>query len=76
MKNTRSTGRYGWYVRHYGEDAWELDAMDPNVLRDRVREEIEGLIDEEAWSRHRAIEAAEQETVTRVARGWICNGRI
>ena len=29
------------YVREYGVEAWELDALDPNKLRDLVRESIE-----------------------------------
>ncbi len=35
--------RYRWFVERYGRRCWELDAMDPNDLRDRVREEIEAL---------------------------------
>jgi hypothetical protein len=27
--------RYKWFVDNYGKKAWELDAMDPNELRDR-----------------------------------------
>ena len=28
--------RYRWFVTHYGDKCWELDAMNPNDLRDRV----------------------------------------
>jgi hypothetical protein len=28
--------RYKWFIRHYGDKCWELDAMDPNDLRSRV----------------------------------------
>ena len=28
--------RYKWFVRNYGKRCWELDALDPNVLRDCV----------------------------------------
>jgi hypothetical protein len=28
--------RYPWFVRNYGDTCWELDAMDPNDLRDTV----------------------------------------
>jgi len=59
--------RYNWYVDNYGEEAWELDAMDPNDLRDRMREEIEGFINKEAWERHKLTEKAEQETVRTIA---------
>jgi hypothetical protein len=60
--------RYKWYKAHCSEDAWELDALDPNVLRKRVEEAILGYINPEMWERMRCVEAAEQETVERVAR--------
>ena len=28
--------RYKWFVKHYGKKCWELDALDPNDLRDIV----------------------------------------
>lgn len=59
--------RYRWYRSRYGEDAWELDAMDPNVLRARVEAAIRAYIDEAAWERMRVVEDAEQQTVRRVA---------
>jgi hypothetical protein len=60
--------RYDWYVSNYGERAWELDAMDPNDLRDRVREEIENYIDAGAWEQHKKIETAQRETTSRIAK--------
>src|SRR5262249_37878270 len=30
----RADPRYQWYVEHYGQQCWEVDALDPNVLRD------------------------------------------
>jgi hypothetical protein len=31
----RGDARYRWFVERYGRRCWELDAMDPNTLRDR-----------------------------------------
>ena len=59
--------RYGWYVRNYGDQGWELDAMDPNDLRNRVREHVEAFIDPVAWERHQLAEVAEQKTVKTIA---------
>jgi hypothetical protein len=36
--------RYKWFVENYGDQCCELDAMDPNDLRDRVRSRIRKLI--------------------------------
>jgi hypothetical protein len=44
--------RYNWYIEHYGHKAWELDAMNPEVLRQRVEEAIlRQPIDWDAWKR-------------------------
>jgi hypothetical protein len=59
--------RYRWYVDHYGNEAWEVDAMDPADLRELVRSYVVDRIDKEAWERHQMIEAAQRETTKRVA---------
>jgi hypothetical protein len=45
--------RFKWYSANYGKQAWELDALDPNVLRDRVRRAILSKIDQDEWDRSR-----------------------
>jgi len=67
----QSDPRYDWYVARYGTEAWELDAMDPNGLRGRVRCAIEWYIDAESWERHKRTEEAEQETVRKIAERMI-----
>jgi hypothetical protein len=37
------------YIREFGEESWELDALNPTDLASLIREEIESLIDERAW---------------------------
>jgi len=59
--------RYDWYVTNYGGEAWELDAMDPNDLRERVRDEIKSYVDSESWERHQLVEALQMETVKTIA---------
>lgn len=59
--------RRRWYRTRYGVDAWELDALDPNLLRDRIEAAIEEYIDPEAWRRMELVNAAEQKTVHQVA---------
>jgi len=42
-----SSSRYDKYVAEHGTtDAWELDALDPHVTRDSVRDEVSALFDE------------------------------
>jgi hypothetical protein len=59
--------RYDWYVDEYGEEAWELDAMDPNTLRERVLENIKQYVRADDWEQHKKIEAVQRETTKRIA---------
>jgi hypothetical protein len=60
--------RYQWFVSHYGYQAWELDAMNPNELRERVKQEIEQYIDSDDWEQHKKIEAVQRETTKKIAK--------
>jgi len=62
--------RYAWYVRRYGSRCWELDAMSPPVLRDRVAGAIQAHIDLEAWERCGLGEQAEQASLGKVLNRW------
>jgi hypothetical protein len=62
--------RYEWFVRNYGDECWEVDALDPNALRDCVRERIEAEIEEEAWERCKVTERAEQESLRTIMKNW------
>ena len=43
-----SDTRFAGYVREHGTtDAWELDALDPTVLRDLIRQNVNALFDDE-----------------------------
>lgn len=50
------------YIAEYGDESWELDALEPMVLAGLVRSEIEKLRDEDTWEdavreedRHRSL---------------------
>jgi hypothetical protein len=66
----RNDPRYKWFVQNYGKRCWELDALDPNELRDCVEQEILKRIEPAAWERCRVVEAAEQESLIRVMAAW------
>jgi hypothetical protein len=44
------------YIEHYGDESWELDALDPATLSALIISEVEEARDEEAWG-----EAVEEE---------------
>jgi hypothetical protein len=62
--------RHNWYREHYGDRCWELDAMNPPDLRERVEEEICARINWTAWDRSRKAEEAEKATIDTVLANW------
>jgi hypothetical protein len=66
----RKDPRYKWLRANYGNRCWELDAMDPNDLRDCVEEAIRELIEPMAWERCEIVNQAEQESLRGVLDSW------
>jgi hypothetical protein len=66
----RDDPRYKWFVANYGDRCWELDAMDPNDLRDCVERAIVELIEPVAWERCDHINRAEQESLKTILEKW------
>jgi hypothetical protein len=66
----RKDPRCKWFRGNYGDRCWELDAMDPNDLRDCVEAEIKKLIEPVAWKRCEIVNAAEQESLKTVLGKW------
>jgi hypothetical protein len=62
--------RYTWFVETYGEQCWELDALSPADLRDRVETEIRGLLDIETWERYVRAETVEQASIVSAVSKW------
>jgi hypothetical protein len=58
--------RYKWFKREFGDQCWELDAMNPNDLPDRVRNAIMSLIDWDLWNQCLAIEKAEKAALAEI----------
>lgn len=53
LTDSRATG----YIAEFGDDSWELDALDPTTIADIIREAAEALID---WDRWQDVEAEEE----------------
>jgi hypothetical protein len=62
--------RCPWFVRNYGTRCWEIDAMDPNDLRDCVEDAIKELIEPKAWQRCEVVNKAEQESLKTILGKW------
>jgi hypothetical protein len=66
----RKDPRYKWFRSNYGERCWELDAMDPNDLRDCVESEIKKLIEPIAWERCEIVNRAEHKSLKSILENW------
>jgi len=62
--------RHQWFVRHYGRQCWELDAMPPPDLRKRVSDAISQLVDWDSWNHSRMVEAAETNSMRNLLEIW------
>lgn len=62
--------RYKWFTKRYGHRCWEVDALSPVVLRERVEREIRALLDVGAWQHAVMIEAAETESMRGILATW------
>jgi len=66
----RGDPRYRWFVERYGTTCWELDALSPVVLRQRVEGAIFAQLDLEAWHRADVVETAERESLSTILSAW------
>jgi hypothetical protein len=62
--------RYAWFTDTYGGWCWELDAMNPNVLRERVHGAVMAELDLVEWERYVAAEQAERESIAKTLSTW------
>jgi hypothetical protein len=64
--------RYEWFVFEHGNRCWEIDALDPNELRNCVEASIKACIrDLDAWERCEQICKAERDSLRQVLTNWV-----
>lgn len=65
-----SDSRFGVYRERFGDDSWELDALEPSVIDQLIRDEFEQLIDKDAWEVAEAKEGAGRKALTGIVSNW------
>lgn len=58
------------YIEEYGDDSWELDALDPATLDALVQREIERWLDTRSWRESTAAQERQRELLTGVHERW------
>jgi hypothetical protein len=62
--------RYPWFTATYGRRCWELDALSPVTLRERVDQRIRSFINWDEWERCTRVEDAERESLAAFIGAW------
>jgi hypothetical protein len=62
--------RFQGYVAEFGDESWELDALEPSVLVKLIRQSIRKLIDKPLWNERLAVREAGKQEILNVAENW------
>ena len=62
--------RYAKYQEQYGDDSWELDALEPQVMADLIRDAVEARIDQDYWQEALGRRDTGREQLSKVSRRW------
>lgn len=66
LTDTRATA----YIAEYGDESWELDALDPNTLSNLVRDAVAQHRDEEKWDAQIENEEKAKAQLQQVSDNW------
>jgi hypothetical protein len=58
------------YIDNYGDESWELDALDPATLAALIQAEIDAFKDQEEWDRRTSAMLTQREQLSAVAGRW------
>jgi len=62
--------RFDNYQREYGDESWELDALEPQVISDLIEENILALRDDDLWEEKIEEERHHHELLRRTSDEW------
>ncbi len=63
--------RFAQYLDVYGDESWELDALEPDVLAGLVREAVVSVRDKRKWNAAVEREQAHRKTLKAVSDRWV-----
>ena len=58
------------YIERFGEQSWELDALDPRVIDELISNEIKKYIDKDKWEIIKERENATKLKLAKMAKRW------
>ena len=66
-----SDTRFAGYVNLYGDESWELDALEPAVIAALVNDAILNLRDDDLWNEALEEEENEKQKLELVSSNWL-----
>jgi hypothetical protein len=58
------------YIAEFGNESWELDALEPTVLADLIRNAVVAVRDAEKWEAQVEEEGTQKAQLTKVSDQW------
>jgi hypothetical protein len=65
-----SDSRAADYIAEYGDKSWELDALEPTVIGDLIRESVGRLIDPRKWAAREDAEDDGRDKLEQISNRW------
>lgn len=62
--------RFTGYQEKYGDESWELDALEPSVIADLIRDAVGTIIDQDAWDNSVRDEVSNKERIQMISDRW------
>lgn len=62
--------RWASYADQFGTESWELDALEPTLLAQLVRDGVAEVIDQDKWDEDEAADEEDRQRLTRIAGRW------
>lgn len=66
LTDSRATG----YMAEHGDESWELDALEPRVIADLIRDTVHQLRNLDAWDKEVDLEAEHRRKLKAVSDKW------
>ena len=62
--------RFAAYQDQFGDESWELDALDPNTLLALIQDAIDAIKDQDAFEERAELEASQRRILTAASERW------
>lgn len=62
--------RFSSYAEEFGDESWELDALDPPVIERLIQDALDAIIDHDLWAGAMSRESENRERLALAAQKW------